>query len=601
MAQLSDAILKKTNTKITIQNNKLITEYYFEIQINNRAGEKYSLIKIPYSKNDEIKKVNAYIEDANGNIVSKLKRKDIIEKSYFQDFSFYEDNYIKEFILKHNSYPYKIVYSYQIILSDFISISRWSPMVDINIPTLSASLTLTTDTNYKIAINNYGLDEPIVTKSENKISYKWQSSYTKQIDDEIFSQNIYNLIPHISIVPLDFKYKNRGSLKNWQAFGDWQYNLLKELRELPIREKIKINNLVKNVADDKEKIKILYHYLQDETRYINVKLEVGGLVPYPAYYVAHNKYGDCKALTNYFISVLELVGIDSYYTKVMAGSQITNIDTTFPSQQFNHIILYIPLDKEDIWLDCTSDLAFNYLGTFTQNREVLVIDSAHSHFVITPALGLKQVLQNRNFNATYSNNISEVTVKSTYRGNDYENLKFITNNYNASDKLKILKNNFVESGLETSQIKIEEYDRDSTKIGLSYEAVSNGIYKKYGDEILLSNLPLNLPNFERPIDRKNTLRIDFPIYIIDTITYKIPTEYEAHINLSKYTIEEKFGKYDLSIRKNKDQIITVKSLKIYRGNYSLSEYENFYNYYDKIIQIERKTHIVLTPETYSND
>lgn len=600
-AQISDAIFRVANTNITIQNNKLITDYFFELQINNRQGEKYSVIKIPYSNNDKIKNITAYITDSNDNIISKLKKKDIVEKSYFQDFSFYEDKFIKEFILKHNTYPYKIIYSYQIIQSDFISITNWTPLVERGIPTLSAYLSLTTDTNYKIAIKNYGIEEHMLTRSENKKNHKWQSSHLKPIDDETFSQDISNLIPHISIVPLNFNYKNEGSLKNWQAFGDWQYRLLKELKELPIQEKIKIYNLVKNVEENKEKIKILYHYLQDETRYINVSIDVGGLVPYAASYVAHNKYGDCKALTNYFMSALDVVGISSYYTKIMAGSSISNIDTNFPSQQFNHIILYIPLDEEVIWLDCTSDLAFNYLGTFTQNRKAFVIDGANSHFVKTPALTLKEVLNNRSINATYSNNNCKVIVRSTYQGDEYENLKNIENNYSESNKLRILKRHYVEPGLEPSQIKIEKYHRDSTKIGLTYNAVSNVIYKKYGNEILLSNIPLNLPKFEKPIDRKNELQIDFPIYLIDTIVYQIPAGHKALIDSSKYIIEEEFGKYDLNITKTDNNIFTIKSLIIYPGQYSLSKYQDFYNYYDKIIQIERKTHIVLTPETNNDD
>ena len=54
----------------------------------------------------------------------------------------------------------------------------------------------------------------------------------------------------------------------------------------PEKETSKINSLIKGIDDEKQKIRVLYHYLQDETRYINISLETGGLKPRRASYVA---------------------------------------------------------------------------------------------------------------------------------------------------------------------------------------------------------------------------------------------------------------------------------------------------------------------------
>ena len=225
-----------------------------------------------------------------------------------------------------------------------------------------------------------------MTQLKNVIKFQWKASYTDIIKNEEYSPSISNFLPNVKIVPIEFKYDILGSFKDWISFGNWQYELLQGLNELPDNEKNRIQALIKNIDDDKEKIRTLYHYLQDETRYINVTIETGGLKPYSASYVSQNKFGDCKALTNYFKSVLDNIQIPAYYTKVYAGSPILEIDKNFPSQQSNHIILYIPLKDEDIWLDCTSDGAFNYLGTFTQNRNALVISKDNSRFVKTPNL-----------------------------------------------------------------------------------------------------------------------------------------------------------------------------------------------------------------------
>ena len=99
-------------------------------------------------------------------------------------------------------------------------------------------------------------------------------------------------MPSVTIIPVEYNYAISGSFKDWISYGNWQFDLLQGLNELPDIEKSKILTLIKDIKDEKEKMKILYHYLQDETRYINITIETGGLKPYSATYVSTNKYGD---------------------------------------------------------------------------------------------------------------------------------------------------------------------------------------------------------------------------------------------------------------------------------------------------------------------
>jgi hypothetical protein len=166
-------------------------------------------------------------------------------------------------------------------------------------------------------------------------------------------------------------------------------------------------------------------------------------------------------------------------------------------------------------------------------------------------------------------------------------------NYNESEKSRIIRNYLVEDGFQLIDYQIHNPNRDSARIKLSYSATAQNIYLQYGNDILISNIEFPLPNFEKPQVRKLPVQIDYPIYKIDTIMYEIPTGYEININSDLYSFSNKYGDYGINIYENEGNVITIKSLLINAGYYPVSEYEDFYNFYYRIVESENKIHISL--------
>lgn len=461
----SNAIVLNSESHVMVGQDGKEEFFLFEIQIKNRDGDKYSKVSIPFNKMSKVYDIAAYLYDKNGKEIRKLKKSEITECSNYSDERFFTDEKLKQFTMQHNDYPYTLKYTYIQKSEHFPYISFWSPMLNRDIPTYHSKLTVTVPNNFKLCYKTKGNFISSIDSNSTNTNYTWTSFYLNQIRSESFSPPIYNLATWVKVFPESFYYEAEGSYRSWIEFGNWNQRLLTGLSDLPESEISLLKEKVKGIEDDKEKIRVLYHYLQDVTRYINVSIGTGGLKPYPASYVASNKYGDCKALANYFKVCLSHIGIKAFYSLINAGDAIPVFDENFPSLQFNHAILCIPITNDTLWVDCTSSNAIGYVGTFIQNRKSLVTEKDKSRLLKVPALSPDDVLELRNIKAKITGSeIVNLYVKCSYKGDKYELLASIDNNLPESKKKEYITENFIELNNVLEDYEISQVHRDSAQI-----------------------------------------------------------------------------------------------------------------------------------------
>lgn len=266
---INNAELTSQKTDIVYKNGKLYKNISFEISILNREGEKYTRVSIPYSRLRKVSKVEAFLKDRDGKIIRALQKGDVTERSAISDGSLYEDFFVKEFTLRHNSYPYSISYSYLVQEDEFLQIINWIPVIDIGIPTREALLSVEVPHDYKIRFMSQYCDDLSVDSAGSVVKYNWKTSFSDLLKPEYFAPPVTLFLPSVMIVPEVFNYNLTGSFKSWSAYGDWHYNLLEGLSDLSSYEKNNILLIISGVSDTREKIRKLYNYLQDNTRYIS--------------------------------------------------------------------------------------------------------------------------------------------------------------------------------------------------------------------------------------------------------------------------------------------------------------------------------------------
>ena len=556
------------------------TEVTYLIQINSKESNWLSEVEIAHSPNQKLDIHYAQIIDASGNVVRKIKKKEIETRSNLSYSTFYQDDLISEFDLYWNSYPYQIAYSYTLEETEFVYACWWTPLVRTNVTTLQSSLKLTTPKDYEINIHqNSERFKRSESLTEDTKSFSWSYQNYSTPPTEIYSPQLRELIPLVSIVPNSFIYGVSGVSNSWASYGQWVEELNSGLDELTLYESNRIVELISGMEDEREIIRTLYHHLQDETSYVNVAIDVGGLQSYPASYVCKNKYGDCKALTTYMKALLKSAGISSNYVDIRAGKSIESIITSHPSQQFNHVILQIPLENDTIWLENTSNtLPFGYLGTFTQNRQALVVNGAKSQLFKTPELNPEDVLEFNKYVFEEMDDRSFRVSVGFFNGRviKWKTLDTIWPISNKKSCWKILKVESHLKELKAAEWTLRDFHRDSVKLKLQLSGTTSYTARNIGKMRVINPIRVSIPDFEGPEKRTLNVQFSYPINRINESKYELdPTSFDRIQLPDETLIESDFGRYSFSVEQNGNSYTTKEHFLIHSGEIDIKDYHSF--------------------------
>ena len=587
------------STHIEVVYGEKTTTISKKIQINNKESNWLADISIPVDGNQRFDFVSAEIKDLNGTTKRKLKKKELVSHNDIRRGSFYEDDLYYEFSLKWNSYPYVISYSYRIIDEEFLFVARWIPSIYEDIPVKKASLVVELPINYMVIMDTTPGFNFSSLSLENTIIYEWKKENCTLHESELYSPPRFETTSKVLVIPQSFLYEYEGSTKSWSEYGDWVNKLNDGGYNLPVNEKSMVDKLIKNITDTNEIVRTLYHYLQDNTRYINVAIDKGGLKPYPAEYVSLNKYGDCKALTYYLKSMLKYVGIESFYTLVYGGDNYQKVNIDKPSQQFNHVILSIPINGDTIWLENTSNyLPYNYLGTFTQNRYALLIDGKESKLVCTPSMELDDVKEVANYNMELNDDgVGLGTINLTLKGSNFEKA-----NYYFNEAPEVMKKELVEDQVKLHDYELIEWEydqnnRDTSTLEIIVQVDVKNQYREIGDLKVIKPVMTTLPDFEKPRDRKLSVRIPYPINRNYTTTYNIISIIDYLIEIpDNVVIESEYGYYSEDYTMDGNTIKVVNNYKLYAAEIPLNIYNDFYAFIKNIEVSQKRSAIILNTQ-----
>jgi transglutaminase-like putative cysteine protease len=492
----------------------------------------------------KLEDANIKVFDASGKEINRYKMKEM--KAVATGDGLVVDGEVYYFRVAAPSYPITVEYNYKVKYKGTLNYPDYfiqDPEQSVAHSKYTVSVPLNLDLKFKaqhIAL------APRLSNSEKKKIYTWEVKDLSAIPYEEGGANYQSSYPAVLLSPQKFSMDGyEGDLSSWKDFGEWYASLSKGSLNLPESTKSLLNEMVKDAKSNAEKIEILYHYLQDNCRYVSIQLGIGGFKPFDAAFVDSKKYGDCKALVNYMQAMLDAVGITSYPALVNAFYNQQPVNPEFPHNSFTHVILCVPDNKDTTWLECTSKATeAGVLGTFTENRNALLITPQGGKLVATPK-------------SNSSENTFQIATKVTLNDDASGESESVLNS-KGEYKEEIIENVLNEKKDDQKEYLVkrlgfsqpDQFELSSDKDGNSEKTIFKLDIEKVPEFVAGSKMFLNPRIYKiwsgrlpKDDNRKQAFYFPFPFIKTDTTIYQLPENYTVD-NLPKPKDQKfEYGKF----------------------------------------------------------
>lgn len=598
----TNAVVRLERIDIAISSRNSVSIHTFRVvTIFNELGLK----NINAAEYRNVKSISAVIYNASGMEIKRVKRKDFREVSVSEG-AIMTDNKTTFLDYTPTEYPFTVIYESEVGDSNTAFIPNWYPQKQPFVSAEKSEVNVSCVAGLGFKFKEYNFANRDITKQEKPNGVSFTLSNLQAIKSEQYSPSFNKLVPCVRFGLEKFNLEGvDGEATSWENFSSWNYNnLLAGTDELSPETQAKVKALVGTETDPMQKARIIYQYVQDKTRYVSIQLGIGGWRPMKAKDVDRLGYGDCKALTNYTRSLLNVVGVPSYYTIVYGDEDKTDLQPDFVSMQGNHVILALPDGDKLKWLECTSQtVPFNFQGEFTDDRMALIVKPQGGQLVKTTIYKTRDNSQVSKGKYSIGENGSlSGDVVITTKGTQYGD-RLGLERKSVEERKTFYKDYFAHiNNLELKKINLDN-DKGKTEFTEDLSLGADGYASVANDRIIF---PINAFNQyssvpKRYRTRSNPFEISRGFYDEDEITILLPDGYAIEAKPENVQYKDKFGEYRAEyVMVNPHEIRYKRTLQIDDNLYENGDYENFRNFMEKIAKTDNSKVVLIKNQSSLN-
>ncbi len=437
--------------------------------------------------------------------------------------------------------------------------------------------------------------KPVVKDVEDFKMYSWESVKPTPLKDE----------PYMPLMTDAGEVLHVSTISSWNDISGWYADIIKNRSE----ESFEIVSVYKTLFPDAakkqtqfQKAKIIYGYIEKNIKYSSVSFRQSAFVPQKASTTINTRLGDCKDLSNLFVTLAGMAGLNAQMVLVDTRDNGSK-DILLPGIEFNHCIVKTNLDGRDYYIELTD----NYLpfASLPNNLNgALILEIPGKNMPAAPQVTLLKA-DNR------TKDMVKRTIDILPDGSDL-NVKVNVTKYGQATSSP--RSNYSNLDEEKTRQNMEETVAGSYKNNVKLLSVAFKDLDKLNDSLQF-NYSYRVKNEVTEIGSLQTFRIVYPdvVATLDNFSsdernfpveywkYEDMDNYETTVNISapagkKFTelpknelLSFKTMNYSIEyILKAPDKLVVKRKFANKRENIPVADYGPFKSFFEKIVKAEQK-------------
>lgn len=616
----TNAILLYSEDVLSVQPNGKIKKVERRVyKILRPDGRQYGTIRADFDAESKINNIHGWSIPAQGKDY-EVKEKDAIETALLGVLNGELMTDLKSKILTIPAADPGNVVGYEIEqeLRPYVMQDIWSVQkVEVPVREAHYSLQVPPGWEYKAV----WLNHPEVTPSGGGGQWQWVVSDVKAIKPE-GGMPPWQSIAGFMVVSLFGSASGRNNgFQDWKAMGIWESGLANGRREASPEIKKKTAEITANALTTLAKMRALAEFMQKDIRYVAIQLGIGGWQPHPAPEIFLHKYGDCKDKATLLSTMLNEIGVESYYLDINT-ERGTITPATPATRWFDHVVLAIRLPEQLndpslhmiishpklgrlLIFDPTDEFTpFGHLRGELQESYALLVTPDGGELIKVPQLpaAMSGVVRTAKLALTSTGTLSGEFVEQ--RNGDYgtqqrASLKSVTKD---ADRVKFIET-LISHSLSAFQLTKAAYsnlNQVDRPFGYQYSLVAQNYAKTAGNLLLVRPRVLGSNSsdlLEKKEPRMFPVEFDGPAKNMDTIEITLPAGYEVDDLPPPVNADYSFASYHSKTEVNGNTLKYTRTFEVKELSVPLSKVEDLKKLYRIIAGDERNT-AVLKPAAH---
>ncbi|MGH7279920.1 MAG: DUF3857 domain-containing protein [Polyangiaceae bacterium] len=412
-----------------------------------------------------------------------------------------------------------------------------------------------------------GLTQSTTESKDNRV-FRFVAENVPPIEPEALQPPYAELLGHVHV----------STYKDWNAMGQWYWGLVKDQFVADDEVRRRVADVTKGLKTNDEKVRAIYDYVVQKTRYVALEFGIHGFKPYRCAQIFARGFGDCKDKATLIVTMLKEAGIPATIVVVRTG--LKGDFETFPASlaPFDHAIAYVP--SMDLYLDGTAEYTGSReLPDMDRGALALQVNEGKPKLVHLPDPPASENVMARSLDATLATDgTATLDWKSDIAGAEASSWRA---RYHAAGTRKEriqedLGRDF--AGLEVSQVDTNDLDNVEVNALIHVKGKAPQFARKEGERWSVAAGPAEhmVHEYAELAKRKLEIRIYGQATTVSDWTLHVPAQWKIETMPEGHAAASSpFGSYEVAVSSEGNAVHVKTTVAITRSRIPVAEYPAF--------------------------